>query len=1264
MALEPRPTEFAASGHPTSHGAAVFVRLTFPGSHSVEPVGLGLMSQRNHYFLGSEPSHWHTDVRSYAEVAYEDLYEGIDLVYRFKDGRLKYEFLVRPGADPGTIQVAYEGIDSLQIDDGDLVVRTAVGELRDTALVASQGGIQVPCGFSLRGLASSGFACWGWDPAEPLLIDPLIYSTFLGGDGLEETSAMAVDASGSAYVVGSTPSMDFPTSPGAFDTSVSQGDVFVTKLDPTGAFLVFSTYLGGTGSERAGSVAIDPFGGVYLAGTTNSVDFPTTPGTPDRVFNGTSDGFVAKFGSSGSVLEYATFLGGDGDDLANALALDVWGNAYITGVANATNFPTTPDALDRTLNGSYDAYLAQLNPSGTSLLYSTVLGGGGNETGFAIALGSTGTVYVAGATSSGDFPTTPLAFDRSFNGALDAFVTSFTPLLTALGFSTYLGGGGVEPLGSGGGSAGLAVDGSGAAYFVGSTDSANFPTTPGAFDVVHNGNIDLSLTKFNGNGTVLYSTLLGGSGWDTGDSLGVDASGAAYVTGSTTSANFPATPEAYDASLDGPEDAFVAKFSPQGDSLRYATYVGGLGFDRAWSIAADPSGDIYLAGNTGSSDFPTTSGAFDQTFNGGFADAFVAKLRPEFADLEVNPSDISFGPPGPVVVGTSVTIQAVVHNVGERNASNVAVRFHDGPPSPSTQIGGDQVLPSLPLGGSDTASVSWSAGPVGLHSICAVADPDEAIREVSEANNQACATISVEPPPGPDLVVVPSEMAASPPPPYEPGQLLWIDALVRNGGTNASGATIARFYEGVPPAPQIGGDQALAALAPGGVASVLVSWTPTAPGSYRACVVADPDDAVPETNETNNMACIDLVVSETRPDYAPTSPDPASPAVVGLSRVVFLSVVVRNLGNATPGSSVFIAFFNASTPASPFRTDSIPPVAPSNDSARFTATWIAPSIPGAYRVVTVVDYGDSVLEWNESNNEFAWTIQVVPGPITTLAIGQPNYTAQTVYVTSATMLSLEILDRSGTGIRSTRLGIDGAWIDYAGPFTLATQAFHLIEWYSEDFAENREAIANSTLFVDDTPPVTLPSHGDGTYPPETRISFAASDGGSGIARTEFSVDGQPWTPFSAPVALGLGAHVIRFRSVDNLNNTEPEGALTVTISSEPPPPPPAVEPNWKPIVAAAFATVLAFAGAWSSWRNPWTTGARRRLHAFVVTALPFVLLEGATGVVSFFTGWLAIPPLLGLGTAVDVGILFAGLAALGYRGRARTSRDGDRPRNA
>jgi len=412
-------------------------------------------------------------------------------------------------------------------------------------------------------------------------------------------------------------------------------DAFVVKLNASGSGLVYATFLGGSGWDVGIDIAVDGSGAVYVTGWTESLDFPTTPGAYDRGHNGLEDVFVVKLNPAGqgnADLLYSTFLGGGGDDWSNDIAVDGSGAVYVTGGTEPSGFPTTSGAYDTSHNGLEDVFVVKLNPAGqgnADLLYSTFLGGGSNDVGVGIAVDGSGAAYVMGGTESPDFPTTSGAYDTSHNGLEDVFVVKLNPAGQGnadLLYSTFLGGGSNDVGTS------IAVDGSGAAYVTGWTEFPDFPTTSGAYDRGHNGNSDVFVVKLNpagqGNADLLYSTFLGGGSNDEGWGIAIDRSGAVYVTGVTDSGNFPTTPGTYDMIYHGGLDVFVVKLNPAGQGnadLLYSTFLGGGGDDWNYYIAVDGSGAVYVTGVTTSPDFPTAPGAYDRGHNGEL-DAFVVKL--------------------------------------------------------------------------------------------------------------------------------------------------------------------------------------------------------------------------------------------------------------------------------------------------------------------------------------------------------------------------------------------------------------------------------------------------------------------------------------------------------------------------------------------------------------------------------------------------------------------------------------------------------------
>jgi hypothetical protein len=611
------------------HNARTALRMTFVGANP-EPrlVGAEELPGKANYFVGNDPAKWRTNVPTYAKVHYENVYPSIDLIYYGNQRQLEYDFVVGPGADPKRIVLAFRGADKLEVDaTGDLVLHTSGGVVRQRKPFIYQevDGVrrEIAGGYVLKDARRVGFEVATYDASRRLVIDPvLFYSTYLGGSSTDGGGGVAVDAAGNAYTTGITSSTNFPTTAGAFDTTGGgAGDAFVTKLNPTGSGLVYSTYFGGSNDDFGRGIAVDAMGNAYVTGSTASTDLPTTLGAFQTAFGGSrTDAFVMKLNPTGSGLVYSTYLGGSREEGGLALAVDALGTAYVTGETDSGNFPTTPGAFQTTLGIGRSAFVTKLDPAGSALVYSTYLGGSQIDSGRGIAVGATGNAYVTGFTSSSDFPTTPGAFQTTLGGGLAAFVTKVDPTGSALVYSTYLGSGGTD------GNA-IAVDTAGNAYITGSTASTDFPTTAGAFQTTGGGSFnDAFVTKLNATGSgLVYSTYLGGTEPDGGFGIAVDSAGNAYVGGTTQSTDFPTTSGAFQTTLGGGLDTFMTKLNPTGSGLVYSTYLGGSDDDRGSPIAVDTFGNATVTGLTLSTDFPTTPGAF-QTILGGGEDAFVAKI--------------------------------------------------------------------------------------------------------------------------------------------------------------------------------------------------------------------------------------------------------------------------------------------------------------------------------------------------------------------------------------------------------------------------------------------------------------------------------------------------------------------------------------------------------------------------------------------------------------------------------------------------------------
>jgi len=601
----------------------------------------------NHY-QGNDSSKWRTGMPTFKSVLYREAYPGIDLkFYGTRQQQVEYDLIIKPGADPKQVKFLYQGIKALKVGKaGDLIITLpGGGKLVQQKPVIYQeiNGQRVSREGKFRLLSdkrSYGFALASYDTRYPLIIDPvvLVYSTYLGGNAWESGNAIAVGGDGSAYVVGTTQSSDFPVvtptapSPGpAFGAGATE-NAFVTKFNPEGNTLLYSTYLGGNTADIGLAVAVDAAGNAYVAGETFSSTFPTTDGVFQTALHvdAASNAFVTKLDPNGTLtLGYSTYLGGGSldnglgsTDSPAGIKVDAGGNAYVVGTTNATNFPTQAPfqpALGGV--GAINAFVTKLNPTGTApLVFSTYLGGEFSDTAWGIDIDATGNVYVAGETTSLNFPITNAS---SLSGFSDAFVTKLNAsgTLAAPGYSTYLGGAGTD-----GATGGIAVNrATGEAYIAGYTDSTNFPFTAGAFQTALGGvgATNAFVTKFDTTGASVYATYLGGNSSDVAWFIAVDASGNAYVTGETSSSNFPLSQN----SLNGAINAFVTKLNAGGTGLLSSIYLGGTATDYGFGIAVDSAARAYVAGYTTSTDFPTVNPYQATPALTSTGAAFVTKLQ-------------------------------------------------------------------------------------------------------------------------------------------------------------------------------------------------------------------------------------------------------------------------------------------------------------------------------------------------------------------------------------------------------------------------------------------------------------------------------------------------------------------------------------------------------------------------------------------------------------------------------------------------------------
>jgi uncharacterized repeat protein (TIGR01451 family) len=882
------------------------VKIDFIGAQKgVVPEGLDKTGAVFSYFKG-RPKDWHAGLPGYRRIVYRDLWPGIDLVYKGDVGRLKYEFIVAPGADPGLIQFGIRGAKDVTVDrHGWLVLETPLENIADEKPYVYQEGLTgekktVEAAYKVKktsaGDAQVGFFVADYDRSLPLVVDPatLVYCGYIGGSSEDYGDGIAVDSSGNAYVTGETFSQAaFPVTVGPDLTHSGYGDAFVAKVKADGTGLVYCGYIGGIGEDRGLGIALDSSGNAYVAGLSRSDEqsFPVIVG-PDLTYNGgNNDAFVAKINASGTGLVYCGYVGGASGEYGSDIAVDGTGNAYVTGCAGSdqTSFPITIGP-DLTYNGSYDAFVAKVKADGTGLVYCGYIGGSGEDIGDSIAVDSSGNAYVTGYTTSDQatFPAT-VGPDLTYNGNKDAFVAKVNASGTDLVYCGYIGGA-AEDRGLG-----IALDSSGNAYITGytSSDQTSFPVLVGP-DLTHNGNGDAFVAKVEADGThLVYCGYIGSAGGDSGHDIAVDGTGNAYITGSTESSGMSflvtASPHLTYKSF---KYIYVAKINASGTGLVFLGYIGGSEEALGLKIALDNSGNAYVAGETRSDQysFPVMVGP-DLTYNGGYTDAFVAKVAniAGFADISLAKSTDNLQP----FVGDSVSFTITVTNFGPQNATGVKVS--DKLPDGLSFLSAD-----VAQGTYDPDSGLWTLGVLPDQASAAMTlqarvDKDGTITnrvtlsEMNEfdpelTNNEASVSLAVPPLPG-ALSVTPSD-GLSPSGivggPFSPSSK---DYTLQNTGGVSINWTASKGQSWVTLS-QAGGT-----LAPGGSTTVTVSINSNA-NSLSANTYTDTVTFTNTTNGTGNttrpvsltinaVAMYNLVISASTGSPASgnggtTSPEPST----------------------------------------------------------------------------------------------------------------------------------------------------------------------------------------------------------------------------------------------------------------------------------------------------------------------------------------------------------------------------------------------------
>jgi beta-propeller repeat-containing protein len=704
------------------------------------------------YFLGNDPSKWRSNIALYGRVSYRNVYPGVDLAFHGAGKQLEFDYLVSPGADAAPIALSFEGAESIRTDGaGDLVLATSAGpvQLHKPIAYQSKNGERyaVDARFVLKGKNHVAFELGSYDHTRELVIDPTVtYSTYFGGNLADYGVSIAVDASGNSYVAGATDSSTIPAAGGTTVSPSNNGsfsgsfDTFVTKIGPTGN-CIFTTFFGGTNDDFPGGIAIDSQG-IYIAGTTDSADFPATVGQTlflGGITNGANDAYAVTLALSTGAFTWGTYIAGSDSDSGLGVAVDSGHNIYVVGETYSQNLGGAlggvnplPSGSAVNLNsgsGADDGYIVKLNSGGTAYSLVSYIGGSNGDLATGVALDGSGNIYVAGTTISTDLPvTSPVVqsqcgTDGTCNagatGAVDdAFVVSIKANLSGYNYVTYYGGSGVDE------ALAIAADASGNAFFTGTTSSSDFPTSGTPFQTALLGTTNAYLVELNSSGSAAtYGTYFGGDGSDFGLSVALDVSDNVYLTGQTTSssASFPLL-NPTQAVGSGNSDAFVSVLGLSQGQLLFSTFLGGGGDEDQFegAIGLDSSENIYVAGDTDSGNgttavFPTTAGPIDGTYGGGTClkpgggsipctDAFVTAYGPATtADFTVSATT-----PAAVSPGTSGTSTVTLTSL---NGYGLAVNLTcsvtgSGTPAPACSASSFSPNPQTPTAGGATSTLT------------------------------------------------------------------------------------------------------------------------------------------------------------------------------------------------------------------------------------------------------------------------------------------------------------------------------------------------------------------------------------------------------------------------------------------------------------------------------------------------------------------------------------------------------------------------------
>ncbi len=635
--VSPTAATFAAGGDS--------LRLRLPGANPDAAVeGILPTGAQSAWLVGRDRSRWAAGIAHYSKVRARQVYPGIDLVYYLANKELEFDFMVAPGADPGPIRLAFDGAGRPRLDrSGDLVFRNGFRQRRPVAYQETGAG-RVPVKASYR-LSKNGevvLALGRYDKSAPLVVDPVLDASFIGGDAGDTPRAAAVDKQGRVYITGSSASTITSQIPGVQDAPKGVTDVFLAQFVPDASgklSLAYWTALGGSAAEEASAIAVGDDGFVYLAGHTDSTDFMLAGVPLQEAYGGGTDAFVVKIMPSAGTdgLWFSQTYGGNGTDVATSLAVDSAGAVYVGGYTNSDSIPGASSETFQCCNrGGYEGFMIKVVPGAASpLAYGTYFGGGGTDAVTGIAVTPAGEVAVTGYTGATDFALNgERVYQSEMHSSMDAFVSLFDfgkPGLDALLYSTYLGGNALDVPTS------MALDASGGLWIGGYTLSTDFPVTPGAYRTVAAGWADGFLLRFDLNlrntpAAVTYSTYVGGGATDVPYGLALLPGGRVALAGYTYSTDYPVTGDAARGARGG-ADAFVSVIDPAkagAAGLEYSALLGGQITDVATGVATDGGGNLYVPGYAYSVDFPVTDGS-SKLSPGGLSQGFLVKVTQDAA---------------------------------------------------------------------------------------------------------------------------------------------------------------------------------------------------------------------------------------------------------------------------------------------------------------------------------------------------------------------------------------------------------------------------------------------------------------------------------------------------------------------------------------------------------------------------------------------------------------------------------------------------------